>query len=242
MSDHKEIVCEKRGWTEQRQEHAHPFGHLLFPLKGQLIIETKTQSEAVDDERLLYLPAECEHAFGAREDWTECLVIDIPSALPASKLSAPESAYGLILDMNQDWRALRTLMLSESEQETPAVSNLLYYSLHLLSNRQEPVSVQYLQTHFAEPVTIEALAKMEHFNASYYSQWFKNRYSMTPMQYIRELRLSEAKRLLRETDDSIADITLAVGYSFQSHLTKVFEQNEQLTPLAYRTQSKHKKF
>lgn len=102
--------------------------------------------------------------------------------------------------------------------------------------------MQYLQTHFAEPVTIETLAKMEHFNASYYSQWFRNRYSMTPMQYIRQLRLSEAKRLLRETDDSIADITLAVGYSCQSHLTKVFEQNEQISPHAYRTQSRHKKF
>ena len=145
MYDHKEIICEKRGWTEQLRVHAHPFGHLLFPLKGQLVIETKTQFEAISDERVLYLPAECEHAFGARKDWTECLVIDIPSGLPASRLAAPESAYGLILDINQDWRALRSLMLSEQERDHPALSNLLQYSLHqskrLLDNSPRVVPI-----------------------------------------------------------------------------------------------------
>jgi AraC-like DNA-binding protein len=241
MYDHKEIICEKRGWTEQLRVHAHPFGHLLFPLKGQLVIETKTQFEAISDERVLYLPAECEHAFGARKDWTECLVIDIPSGLPASRLAAPESAYGLILDINQDWRALRSLMLSEQERDHPALSNLLQYSLHLLTRKQEPVSIQYLHAHYMEPITIEDLAKMEHFNASYYSQWFKSRMNMTPMQYVRQLRVQEAKRLLLETDYTIADITQAVGYSCQSHLTKVFEQLEQISPFAFRIQNRHKK-
>lgn len=241
MPDHKEIVCEKRGWTEEMRVHAHPFGHLLFPLKGQLVIETKTQSEAMSDEKLLYLPAECEHAFGARKDWTECLVIDIPSTMPVSRLSAPDTAYGLILDMNQDWRALRTLMLSEYAHDTPALSNLLQYSFQLLSRQQEPVSIQYMHAHYMEPISIETLARMEHFNLSYYSQWFRSRKDMTPMQYIRQLRLNEAKHLLLETDYSIADITQAVGYSCQSHLTKVFEACEQTTPLAYRTQNRHKK-
>ena len=82
---------------------------------------------------------------------------------------------------------------------------------------------------------------MEHFNASYYSQWFKSRMNMTPMQYVRQLRVQEAKRLLLETDYTIADITQAVGYSCQSHLTKVFEQLEQISPFAFRIQNRHKK-
>lgn len=242
MHDHREIVCEKRGWSEERRIHAHPFGHLLFPLKGQLDIETKTQSEFMSDERVLYLPAECEHAFGAKKDWTECLVIDIPSSIPLSRLSSPDSAYGLILDVDSDWRSLRSLILSEYERENPAIGNLVNYSFHLLSRWQEPVSIQYLNDHFTEQVAISDLARMEHFNTSYYSLWFKGKTGMTPTQYVKQLRLNEAKRLLLETEASIADITQEVGYSCQSHLTKVFEQAEQMSPLLYRTQNKHKKY
>jgi transcriptional regulator GlxA family with amidase domain len=71
--------------------------------------------------------------------------------------------------------------------------------------------------------------------------WFKGKIGMTPTRYVKQLRLNEAKRLLLETDASIADITQEVGYSCQSHLTKVFEETEQTTPLLYRTQNKHKK-
>lgn len=242
MSDNKEIICEKRSWSEQRHVHIHPFGHLLFPLKGQFAIETKTQSGVMNEDKILYLPADCEHAFGAEKTWTECLVIDIPTTISASRLAAPESAYGMILDMNQDWRALRALMLSEYESDHPALSNLLQYSFHLLTRRQEPVSIQFLHAHFAEPISINALARMEHFNVSYYSQWFKSKMNMSPVQYIRQLRLNEAKRLLLETDYSIADITQAVGYSCQSHLTKVFEECENLSPMNYRINNRHKKF
>lgn len=239
MSYTEQIVCEKRMWEEKKLIHTHDFGHLLFPLKGELSIQTRNQAAVMNDQKLIFLPPGCQHIFSSRKGWTECLVVDIPVFL-APYLPKSNGNDGKLLDINNDWQALRTLILSESAKEYPSLNHLLYYSFRLLQEDREPVSIQYLKTHCFEQVSIEMLAELEHYNVSYYSQWFQKKMHMTPQQYIRLLRLNEAKRLLRETGYSLAYIAQAVGYSHQSYLTKLFKEMENITPLVYRINNRDK--
>ena len=242
MQSLQQIVCEKRIWEEKKRVHTHDYGHLLFPLKGQMFLQTANQSAVMNDKNLFFLPPACEHVFSsAAKGWTECLVVDIPVAL-APCISKTDGDYGKILDINQDWQALRSLILSESGKQYPELTNLLSYSFRLLQQDREPGSIQYLHAHCFEQISIETLAKLEHFNVSYYTQWFKQRMQMTPQQYIRLLRINEAKRLLEQTDWSLAYIAQAVGYGYQSYLTKIFKQCENISPLAYRNDKKNKKY
>ncbi|KAF0235494.1 MAG: melR, partial [bacterium] len=57
---------------------------------------------------------------------------------------------------------------------------------------------------------------------------------LTPNNYLIAVRIEQAKRLLIETDESMVNISLAVGYSSQSHFTKVFRTFTGLTPTKYR--------
>jgi transcriptional regulator GlxA family with amidase domain len=59
---------------------------------------------------------------------------------------------------------------------------------------------------------------------------------VTPQTYIQTVRLTEAKRLLQETDFSILAIAQQVGYEQQASLTRVFKQLEGTTPSNYRRQ------
>lgn len=240
MTCPEQIICEKRAYKEEKKVHNHAFGHLLFPLKGRLAIQTRNQSAVMDDRKLFFLPPGCEHVFAAQKDWTECLVVDLPVFLTPC-LPRLDGNYGRVLEINQDWQALRSLILSESGKKYPAFSNLLHYSFHLLQEEWEPVSIQYLHAHCFEPISIEILAELEHFNVSYYTQWFKQKMHATPQQYLRSLRLNEAKRLLEETDYSLSYIAQAVGYRYQSYLTKIFQQSEKMSPLAYRINRRNKK-
>jgi len=59
-------------------------------------------------------------------------------------------------------------------------------------------------------------------------------YGQTFKQYLNRLRLTEAQRLLRETDRQISEIAFAVGYNSVSHFNRVFKQFYSCTPREYR--------
>jgi transcriptional regulator GlxA family with amidase domain len=54
--------------------------------------------------------------------------------------------------------------------------------------------------------------------------------------YVRDLRLERAARLLRESGDSVADVAYQTGFADQSHLQRLFKAKFAISPLAYRKQ------
>lgn len=69
---------------------------------------------------------------------------------------------------------------------------------------------------------------------SYLRHLFREQTGKTLTEYITELRISEAKKLLRSTDDSILSIALAVGFNDQSYFSKVFQKSVGTSPSRYR--------
>ena len=63
---------------------------------------------------------------------------------------------------------------------------------------------------------------------------FKEAYGMTPRAYVDLLRLSEAKRLLVQTDAKIIDIAASVGFEGLSTFNRFFKEKTGLSPSAYR--------
>jgi AraC-like DNA-binding protein len=59
----------------------------------------------------------------------------------------------------------------------------------------------------------------------------------TPHYYVTELRIARACEFLQDPYRSIADISLAVGFSSQSHMTSVFRRFMKTTPAAYREEA-----
>ena len=94
----------------------------------------------------------------------------------------------------------------------------------------------YLDAHFAEPVTLDALSAMFFVSKFHLSRTFSSRFGMTIGEYLTKKRITEAKRLLRFTDGSIADIAKAVGVSDANYFNKVFQKTEGLSPSVFRKQ------
>ncbi len=95
----------------------------------------------------------------------------------------------------------------------------------------------YLQLHFAESISLSALA--EHFGvtAAYLSSLFHREMGKSYSQYLLQLRMEEAaRRILAEPDAKIYDISRAVGFYSAKHFTHVFGRYYGVTPNQYRKQ------
>lgn len=226
------IVGERRIYSDRSHTHEHPFAQLILPLKGTLFIETPDCPVSVNESRIFFLPPHCAHTFFANAA-NEFLVLDIPTGLVAGE--RPLAAAGVMTDLDDRWQALRTLLLAELHQGPSAdFVPLFHYAYRLLQREQIPRSMHYIQANLHQPIDLKRLAALEGYQVTYYCEWFKQQTGMTPNAYIQQLRMQKAKELLEQTDLSIWQIAQQVGYVHPASLTRLFQQHEQITPIAYR--------
>ena len=92
----------------------------------------------------------------------------------------------------------------------------------------------YILQNLSRHITVNELAEYVGFNRSYLISLFKESIGIGPGAYITRLRIDEAKRLLTISNNSLASIAEALGFSSQSHFQNVFRKETGKTPLQYR--------
>ncbi|MGG1639016.1 helix-turn-helix domain-containing protein [Paenibacillus sp. NRS-1760] len=92
----------------------------------------------------------------------------------------------------------------------------------------------YIDEHLAESMEVEVLAELAHLHPNYFIPYFKKHLGVTPMHYVKQKRLEEAKKLLSHTDSSISSIAEYLGMDL-AHFSKQFKHLTGLSPSAYRS-------
>jgi PAS domain S-box-containing protein len=90
--------------------------------------------------------------------------------------------------------------------------------------------------HYAEPLSMPALARKVSLSVSQFDRRFKKRFCTTPRKYLANVRVHAACQLLSSTDLPIAAIAAQTGFYDQSHFTKQFAKVKGTTPAQYRRQ------
>ena len=94
----------------------------------------------------------------------------------------------------------------------------------------------WMAEHLAEEFSLERLAAQAGLSRFHFQRLFKAATGVTPSRYQIDLRINEARRLLRETKMSVVDVALEVGYSNPSHFARLFRREAGLSPSDYRRQ------
>jgi AraC family transcriptional regulator of adaptative response / methylphosphotriester-DNA alkyltransferase methyltransferase len=97
-------------------------------------------------------------------------------------------------------------------------------------------AVELIECRYHETLTLQVLADQLHISPYHLHRTFKRITGHTPAEHIRTTRLTQAKKLLVETDQAITDIAMAVGFSNVGHFSTVFQKQCGFTPSAYRRQ------
>ena len=92
----------------------------------------------------------------------------------------------------------------------------------------------YVSDHIFEKITVESIAEYLELNRSYLSRCFKKDTSMKLIDYIHEVKMEEAKRLLLYTQKPIVEIAIMLGFSSQNHFQTLFKNMMGTTPAKFR--------
>ena len=100
----------------------------------------------------------------------------------------------------------------------------------------------YLRDHFAEPLRLRELTAHYGVSERSLNRRFRQATGTTPMSYLRDQRLREARALLQHSDLGIADIAWRCGFSSPSRFSQVFQEDQAMTPRAWRGAVRGKRF
>lgn len=92
----------------------------------------------------------------------------------------------------------------------------------------------YIQTHYADELTVAAVARSAAVSESECMRCFRSVLNTTPVQYIRRLRVQRAAELLKTTGLSVAEIGARCGFREMSYFSKLFRETHGCTPREYR--------
>lgn len=98
--------------------------------------------------------------------------------------------------------------------------------------------LNYINTHYAENLSLESVAQEFYISKFYLSHAFKEVTGFTFVEYLSNVRIKEAQRLLYKTNYPVSQVAEMVGFGTVTHFGRVFRKISGDSPLNYRKQEK----
>lgn len=95
-------------------------------------------------------------------------------------------------------------------------------------------AIEYIDQNFTDDVSIEKASHVAMLSQSYFSYLFKSMTGKTFVEYLTELRIQEAMRLLKNTNKRVVDICFESGFKNVNHFNRTFKNYAGISPLQYR--------
>ncbi len=172
-------------------------------------------------------------------DFTSFLEMPLRVVPPASKvfgaiiaelLHAPEH------DPNEFYRLSRRQELGfKALTEICRLSSMKPEAEALLQNTERLLpALQHIKEHLGEPISVATLAARVHMSPSRFHAHFKRHMGRAPMEYVRTLRLAQARHRLLSTGAPVYEIAANTGFANPFHLSREFKRAFKLSPTDFR--------
>nr|WP_094096465.1 AraC family transcriptional regulator [Paenibacillus physcomitrellae] len=94
--------------------------------------------------------------------------------------------------------------------------------------------IAFMDLHATEGITVQQVAAFAGVHRSYFSNVFTSQIGVSPQKFLQKIRMDKAKRLVIETDASVTEIALSLGYPSLYTFTRAFKMYYKMPPLAMR--------
>ena len=128
----------------------------------------------------------------------------------------------MILDLatSKEYKVLSRNFTATNDRTNPAIEKIIAYSFK----------------HFLEPISLSEIAAVAEMSVPGFCRFFKKNIKKTYFNFLQELRIGHACKLLNDTEKPILEICYDSGYNSWAHFSKQFKQIKGMAPSAYRKQ------
>lgn len=95
-------------------------------------------------------------------------------------------------------------------------------------------ALRYLHEHYADDPSLDELAKVVHLHPAYFSRLFRKAVGRTFTEYVTDLKIAHAKKLLLSERFSVLDVCFQSGFSSINHFIRTFKKRTGVTPSAFK--------
>ncbi len=195
----------------------------------------KAESAALLNELLgsLYFSTGADLA-SMKERTRELVVLLSRAALDGG--ADPESVFGLNLKSHDDIESFRSLDQLSHWLGSVLQKYVSYvFDVQALKHRDVILrAMSYIRRNFAGKVGLDDVAAEVSLSPTYFSRLFKEEAGQSFKSHLNDLRIGEAKNLLKDTDLPLLEIAAQVGFEDQSYFSRVFRNVAGISPGRYR--------
>ncbi len=119
------------------------------------------------------------------------------------------------------------------------IMSMIFQDVHFQESSWGKISIAdeikfYLDNNYAEKIKLQDVAKAYGVHPNYLTRIFHEKYDVSPKQYLMNLKLKKAGRLLTTTELNISVIASSLGFDDQLSFTKCFKKYFNISPSEYR--------
>src|SRR5690625_150877 len=245
-----------KGWHST--SHSHHFTELFYIVKGKGAFILQNHDIPVKKNDLVIINPNIEHTEQSNHhDSLEYIALGLEGI--SFELPKEDSQIGLFTyqgDQDDVLFYLKKLLyeVQHSHSDYALICQNIIEILVVKLQRAKNITIQnnipkrmnqsvalikhYINQNFREPITLDKLAKVGSINKYYLSHIFKDDVNISPIEYLNQVRIKEAKNLLETTSFTIAEIARFTCFSSQSFFSQAFRRETNQTPSEYRKQSR----
>lgn len=242
--------------------HAHQCAEIFYVVDGEGQFRVEDTVFPVQKDWLVIINSNVEHTeTSSSQKPLEYIVMGVAGSDFLLK-EQQDSRYCAIdsVQANREILAHMQNILLEMEHKSEYYETMVHDLLQILSIKllrsmsvtmpEPPTSrtsmkcahiKRYIDSHYKENITIDVLAKVAFLNKSYLIHIFTREYGEPPISYLVKRRVEESRYLLAQTDYSISEIGLMMGFSSPSYFSQSFSRIEGLSPKEFRRRAKLEK-
>ncbi len=243
--------------------HLHYHVEIVYLRKGNAKVYIDSDSYEIGSGDLLFVFPNRIHRFEDEDGKNEYdLFIINPDLAPdlSQKIATENPQYPIIRNAGKNPRIVALIdILSEAKalpqafRETLMKGYLLSFFAELLEmmpldtnkpdeNQAMRTVVQYCSRNFTKELSLSILEEELHLSKYYISHLFGDKLGIRFNDYINSLRISESCRLLRMTEMSITEISIASGFGTLRTFNRAFIKQMGLSPSDYRKTNRYDPF
>lgn len=239
----------QQGWRLEQKED-RPFYGLVYVLAGSAVHQTEAQTQTVGRQDILYLAKGSRYVTTANPGEPYRFIVlsfqvnadACMTDLPIRTITQPVNPLhfqDLFREAAERWQKKDVLYKLKC---SGLVGEILYQlvqesiqaHLDLDSLARIRPAVAHMEQHFQAPVSMTELAGLARLSVSHFRRLFRQVYGMAPQEYLRNLRISRAKDLIRSESYSVGEVAERSGFTNIYYFSRVFKQVTGLSPSEFR--------